>query len=341
MYFMTCESCASRKSHFKCVSYVPLTTRNLCRCDQGRLPGPGRKEDQAYLDVWLVAEQSCIVHVRDSGVCIGRVAVHVHGIGPYVVVDMYSVHAYVIGSNAPWESEVGLRSRLRAGVQAGIVVCLVLSLFDLETISNMASQSARKTERDSRVDQRRAPAPDAAWEERRSKHSRRQALADKTGVLSITPMKAYLLFYNILSCALWIQIFLLTVAYITTPHSAPISAKAQTSVFGPILRFFGQNASANATGFGLSSSTPKFVQDAIHQLRGSYHFMGLGTWVKVTQTLAVMDVVHAATGVVKSNVGTAASQVFSRLWAVWAVVEMVPEVGSSLCHSVTGLGLRI
>jgi len=40
----------------------------------------------------------------------------------------------------------------------------------------------------------------------------------------------------------------------------------------------------------------------------------------------VLDVVHAALGLVKSNVGTAASQVFSRLWAVWAVVEMVPEV---------------
>ena len=57
--------------------------------------------------------------------------------------------------------------------------------------------------------------------------------------------------------------------------------------------------------------------------------MGLGTWVKVTQTLAVLDVVHAALGLVKSNVGTAASQVFSRLWAVWAVVEMVPEVSPS------------
>lgn len=52
----------------------------------------------------------------------------------------------------------------------------------------------------------------------------------------------------------------------------------------------------------------------------------MGNWVKFTQTLAVLDVVHAALGLVKSNVGTAASQVFSRLWAVWAVVEMVPEV---------------
>lgn len=146
-------------------------------------------------------------------------------------------------------------------------------------------------------------------------------------------MKAYLLFYNILSCALWIQIFLLTIAYITTPHAPPASHKlASTSFIAPILRFFGSTdpnvntMTSSAHGLGLSS-TPRFVQSAVDQLRGSYHFMGLGTWVKVTQTLAVLDVVHAALGLVKSNVGTAASQVFSRLWAVWAVVEMVPAVG--------------
>lgn len=71
--------------------------------------------------------------------------------------------------------------------------------------------------------------------------------------------------------------------------------------------------------------------------------MGLGTWVKVTQTLAVLDVVHAALGLVKSNVGTAASQVFSRLWAVWAVVEMVPEVshGFSLLFDLKAVKLMV
>lgn len=130
--------------------------------------------------------------------------------------------------------------------------------------------------------------------------------------------------YNILSCALWIQIFLLTISYILSPHdhpsSIPVSNSTTKSIISPILRFF--NTSTTST----TSSLPKGVTKAIDQLRGSYHFMGLGTWVKFTQTLAVLDVVHAATGMVKSNVGTAASQVFSRLWAVWAVVEMVPEV---------------
>lgn len=133
-------------------------------------------------------------------------------------------------------------------------------------------------------------------------------------------MKAYLLFYNILSCALWIQILLLTVSYILTPHSTRPNPPS-SSLFAPLMRFINLQSVLPHT-----SPTPKFVQTALDQLRGSYHFMGLGTWVKVTQTLAVMDVVHAALGLVKSNVGTAASQVFSRLWAVWAVVEMVPEV---------------
>lgn len=82
----------------------------------------------------------------------------------------------------------------------------------------------------------------------------------------------------------------------------------------PITKFF--STTTNTSG----------ANKVVDQLRGSYHFIGLGNWVKVTQTLAILDVVHAALGLVKSNVGTAASQVFSRLWAVWAVVEMVPEV---------------
>ena len=156
-------------------------------------------------------------------------------------------------------------------------------------------------------------------------------------------MKAYLLFYNILSCALWIQITLLTISYVLTPHDPPspiISSSngghTAKSILAPVLRFFNSNIGTGTTSSTFSSKTPKAVTTAIEQLRGSYHFMGLGMWVKVTQTLAVLDVVHAALGLVKSNVGTAASQVFSRLWAVWAVVEMVPEVSpSSLVAPVT------
>lgn len=153
------------------------------------------------------------------------------------------------------------------------------------------------------------------------------------GVLSITPMKAYLLAYNVISTALWLQILLLTISYILTPHDSPtIGTTNSKSLIAPFLRYFnlGTGIDTSSNSVLTRTHTPKIVIQAMDHLRGSYHFMGLGTWVKVTQTLAVLDVVHAALGLVKSNVGTAASQVFSRLWAVWGVVEMVPEVCPSL-----------
>jgi very-long-chain (3R)-3-hydroxyacyl-CoA dehydratase len=179
----------------------------------------------------------------------------------------------------------------------------------------MSSSTVRKNER--QAHEKPMPGVDAAWEQRTlcpSLNLVKDNRLTNSGVLSITPLKAYLLFYNILSCALWIQIFLLTIAYISTPHAAPTTTQ---SFLSPITKFFNLGQSTTANGAGAK---------AIDQMRGSYHFMGLGSWVKVTQTLAILDVVHAALGLVKSNVGTAASQVFSRLWAVWAVVEMVPEV---------------
>jgi very-long-chain (3R)-3-hydroxyacyl-CoA dehydratase len=181
----------------------------------------------------------------------------------------------------------------------------------------MSSSTVRKNER--QAHEKPMPGVDAAWEQRTlcpSLNLVKDNRLTNSGVLSITPLKAYLLFYNILSCALWIQIFLLTIAYISTPHASPSTTQ---SFLSPITKFFNLN-------LNLGQPTPKWGSTVIDQLRGSYHFMGLGSWVKVTQTLAILDVVHAALGLVKSNVGTAASQVFSRLWAVWAVVEMVPEV---------------
>lgn len=64
----------------------------------------------------------------------------------------------------------------------------------------------------------------------------------------------------------------------------------------------------------------------MNHLKGSYDYHNLGWWTKWTQTLAVLEVVHAALGWVRSPVGTVASQVASRLWTVWGVVEAAPEI---------------
>ena len=56
--------------------------------------------------------------------------------------------------------------------------------------------------------------------------------------------------------------------------------------------------------------------------------------VKVTQSLAVLEVVHAALGWVRSPVATTAMQVASRLWSVWGVVEAASGVSGVAVISV-------
>jgi very-long-chain (3R)-3-hydroxyacyl-CoA dehydratase len=47
--------------------------------------------------------------------------------------------------------------------------------------------------------------------------------------------------------------------------------------------------------------------------------------LQVTQTLAVLEVVHAATGLVRSPVFTTMQQVASRLFVVWGILFAAPR----------------
>ena len=47
--------------------------------------------------------------------------------------------------------------------------------------------------------------------------------------------------------------------------------------------------------------------------------------LKVVQTTAVMEVIHAAIGLVRSPVMITATQVASRIWVLWGIVCLVPE----------------
>lgn len=128
------------------------------------------------------------------------------------------------------------------------------------------------------------------------------------------PVKAYLLAFNALSAAAWGYLLYLTVWFIVTPRTA-----AET-LGNPSWTILGQKATGTPPGSWLAK--------AADHLSGAYDFHGLGEATKYVQTLAVMEVVHAALGLVRSPVGTVASQVASRLWTVWGVVEMCPSVSS-------------
>ncbi|OQE28515.1 hypothetical protein PENSTE_c003G08007 [Penicillium steckii] len=55
-------------------------------------------------------------------------------------------------------------------------------------------------------------------------------------------------------------------------------------------------------------------------------YINLEPWTRCAQTLAVAEIVHAATGITRSPVFTTFTQVFARSVQVWAVNYAFPEV---------------
>ena len=51
--------------------------------------------------------------------------------------------------------------------------------------------------------------------------------------------------------------------------------------------------------------------------------------MELFQTLAVLEILHAAVGLVRSNVVLTAFQVFSRVFVTWAIVWAFPEAQMS------------
>ncbi|ODO00606.1 hypothetical protein L198_02926 [Cryptococcus wingfieldii CBS 7118] len=131
----------------------------------------------------------------------------------------------------------------------------------------------------------------------------------------ITPVKAYLIFYNAVSTLLWGYLLVITLTFLLTPRSAPsVASPSFLSTLSTYVPFLGE---------------PKHVQyihKILNHLKGSYDFGNLGWLTKWIQSLAVLEIVHAALGLVRSPVGTVTSQVFSRVYTVWGVVEAVPQV---------------
>lgn len=62
-------------------------------------------------------------------------------------------------------------------------------------------------------------------------------------------------------------------------------------------------------------------------------YPGVGKFCKWTQTLALLEVVHAVVGLVRAPIGTTAMQVASRLLLVWGVVDTFPFLAKSAAYS--------
>lgn len=149
----------------------------------------------------------------------------------------------------------------------------------------------------------------------------------------MTPTKAYLLLYNLVSTALWAHLLYITLSFLFTRRLAfgvPATPSGLSSWFTRVI-----HSSANASSLYNRFYSP--LSAVSNYLAGSYEYKNLGWHTKVTQSLATLEVVHAALGLVRSPVGTTAAQVFSRLYTVWGVVEAVPSVRPPPCAQLAKL----
>lgn len=132
--------------------------------------------------------------------------------------------------------------------------------------------------------------------------TRRAAPSPKFGQLKanvVGPKTQYLVLYNLLSLVLWLGILLRLVAtYLLTQ-----STSGQTLI--------NRNAILPTT-----PSRSPFL-DIVYPATARV--------LKWTQTLALVEILHAATGLVRTSVVTTGMQVASRLLLVWGIVHLFGE----------------
>ncbi|SJX60029.1 related to PHS1-essential 3-hydroxyacyl-CoA dehydratase of the ER membrane [Sporisorium reilianum f. sp. reilianum] len=136
------------------------------------------------------------------------------------------------------------------------------------------------------------------------------------------PIKYYLVLFNFVSFFGWVIVFSTLVKHLASgpqPHSPPVQFAADV-----LARF-------RLVKIGIVKSYAHLFPERIAQLleRASSSHTSVGPAVALVQSLAVLEVVHAAIGWVRSPVVTTAIQVASRLFMVWGVTERFSQAWSS------------
>lgn len=125
---------------------------------------------------------------------------------------------------------------------------------------------------------------------------------------------AYLVFYNLFAFVLWLRVFAGVVLYMLHGNSA--RPMVYTSVVEAVQRVLPAKVAGALIDYG---SYPPLVATILRRASSLHDY--IGPLVVVAQTLAVLEVVHAALGWVRSNVLITAVQVMSRLIIVWGISE--------------------
>lgn len=134
-------------------------------------------------------------------------------------------------------------------------------------------------------------------------------------------LRVYLIAFNLVSFFGWVLILSTLVKHLAVGAQMPsypiVFSSKVLARFRPLRVFL--------------TSTYPTVPEPFGELlrRASTSMMALGSLVAFVQSLAILEVVHAALGWVRSPVPTTAIQVASRLFMVWGVSEKFSAASGS------------
>jgi very-long-chain (3R)-3-hydroxyacyl-CoA dehydratase len=140
-------------------------------------------------------------------------------------------------------------------------------------------------------------------------------------------VKYYLITYNILSTLGWTYVLLLALVHVFNLDGNASTTPTQTAS-STLSRFFSAIPFVKSSGYVsasiIESRLPPYLQPVYR--RATTTFTRVGARTAFVQSFAILEVLHALSGWVKSPLQITAMQVSTRLFLVWGIVEQFDVV---------------
>lgn len=137
----------------------------------------------------------------------------------------------------------------------------------------------------------------------------------------------YLFAYNTVCFFLWGVTFATLVKFVLLGPQKATPSTIHAYVTQGVMHLLKSEPTKELVPFEWNGTTNPRLAVLYWHLRNTYAYMG--DFVAATQTLALLEIVHAALGLVRSPIPTTVVQVGSRLWSVWGVTYLFPSAATS------------
>ncbi|KAI0730359.1 tyrosine phosphatase-like protein [Fomitopsis betulina] len=134
-------------------------------------------------------------------------------------------------------------------------------------------------------------------------------------------VKYYLVAYNVLSTLAWGYVLVTTLTHLAGFDASPASEKSFLPV--TFTRYLPVISGLSSARHRIEKSVPSVLIPLVRRAATTYAAVGPQT--TLVQSFAILEILHALLGWVRSPLGTTAAQVASRLYLVWGITTQFAE----------------